>query len=85
MKQEGRSGTGPMGLVEDGPCPHSILWGSYQTLPPALPFSYPWYPRALPSRKKQVCWTISCFQPLESSKRRRLKPNPCCAALVQVT
>ncbi|KAI4534122.1 hypothetical protein MG293_014982 [Ovis ammon polii] len=40
------------GLVPDGCKQHP--WGSYQTLPPALPFSYPWYPRALPSRKKQV-------------------------------
>ena len=85
VKQEDHSGTGTMGLMEDGPCPHRILGGPTRLCPQLCPSPAPWYPMALPSRKKQVCWTISCFRPLESWKRHRLKPNPCCVALAQVT
>ena len=73
VKQEGHSGTGPIGHMERVLVPIASLGILPGSAPWLCPSHAPGYPKALPSRKKPVWWTISSFQALES---KDLGSNP---------
>lgn len=81
MKQEDHSGTGPMGLVEDGPCPHSILGGPTRLCPQLCPSPAP----GLAIQEETGLLDNQLLPTFGTLERRRLKPSPCCVALAQMT
>lgn len=64
----GRSGTGPMGLVESGPCPHSILGGPTR-LCPGSALLLPLVSQGLAIQEETGLLDNQLLQPLESWKR----------------